>query len=110
MTPYYNFSVLIFSFIIFCYPRINVTFYNSIKINSSFHISFLNDNSHSGRFLISRREPKQIIVHYLVYFDILKEELSSTFCYIIQMHCPALLLLLRIQNHCTNAPKNSKNK
>ena len=46
-------------------------------MNSSFHISFLNDNSYSGRFLISRTEPKQIIVHYLVYFDILKEELSN---------------------------------
>ena len=69
-------------------------------MNSSFHISFLNNNSYSGRFLISRTEPKQIIVHYLVYFDILKEELSSTFCYIIQMHRPALLLPLRIQNHC----------
>ena len=72
-------------------------------MNSSFHISFLNDNSYSGRFLISRTKPKRIIVHYPVYFDILKEELSSTFCYIIQIHRPALLLPLRILNHCTNA-------
>ena len=77
-------------------------------MNSSFHISFLNNNSYSGRFLISRTEPKQIIVHYLVYFDILKEELSSTFCYIIQMHRPALLLPGPSRTIAQMLPKISK--